>query len=243
MEVLLACVMFSSSSVQVQFSRKSVESREEGMRDFLQCSGWLCVVRRQNFVWLQQLLLMAIPIVYFYSTCLRRQNSVSPSKEKGKKLTQHEQTIPREKKISCSAFNSAPREQRELSLTCSHAYALPIPPIGHRPALSFTCIHRLPVAHSRRSAFTHHGEVDAASRRQGKKGHGHQSKNRPKVEARGRFVGEENLHRSLQTGAFSLAIPLIFYRRDYRRLALSNSYHQHLRLTSSDPYSKLVRIK
>jgi hypothetical protein len=69
---------------------------------------------------------MAIPIVYFwYFTCLRRQNSVSPSKEKGKKLTQQvasclmskSQTIPREKKISCSAFNSAPREQRELSLT------------------------------------------------------------------------------------------------------------------------------
>ena len=83
-----------------------------------------------------------------------------------------------------------------------------------KSTLLSTPVHRLSLAYSRRTAFTHNGEVDPSSRRQGKKGHGHQGKgqNRPNVgfssEARGRFVRENNLHRSLQTSAYSLTLLL-----------------------------------
>ena len=80
--------------------------------------------------------------------------------------------------------------------------------------LSLTPVDRLSLAYSRRPAFTHNGEVDPSSRRQGKEGHGHQGKgqNRTNVgfssEARGLFDWENNLHRSLQTSAYSLTLLL-----------------------------------
>lgn len=93
-------------------------------------------------------------------------------------------------------------------------HVLPLLSKSHHTTLLSTPVHRLSLAYSRRPAFTHNGEVDPSSRRQGKEGHGHQGKgqNRTNVgfssEARGRFVWENNLHRSLQTSAYSLTLLL-----------------------------------